>query len=143
MEVFSEEWARACCERLNASEAYRAAAAEWVGSIVLSMSADPAAGVPEERAVFIDAHQGACRGARLASGDDLAQATFLFSGDVATWRRLLGGELEPVVAVMQGRLRLLRGGLFTLARFAAAAREMVAAAAQVEGRFPDAAPAVS
>jgi putative sterol carrier protein len=136
MEVFTEAWARACCEQLHESEAYRTAAAEWEGSIVLALAADPAQGVPEERRVFIDAHRGTCRGAHMASDEELAQATFVFSADVGSWRRLLGGELEPVAAVMQGRLRLVRGGLFALARFAQAAREMVAGAARAGGSFP-------
>lgn len=136
MEVFTDDWARACCERLNASADYRDAAAAWEGSIVLTMSADPAAGAPEDRSVLIDAHRGECRGAHAASAEEAQSAAFAFRADVATWRRLLAGELEVVAAVMQGRLRLERGSLFVLARFAAAAREMVAAAASAGGAFP-------
>ncbi len=39
---------------------------------------------------------------------------------------------------MTGRLRLARGSLFSLARFTAAAREMVAAAAAVQADYPPA-----
>jgi putative sterol carrier protein len=136
MEVFTEDWARACCDALNRSEAYRASAAAWEGAIVLAMSADPAQGVETERAVYIDAHGGACRGARMATADEAASAPFVFSATPESWRRLLAGELEPIPAVMQGRLRLVRGNLFVLARFAQAAKDMIAAAAQVGGRFP-------
>ncbi|HVG44383.1 MAG TPA: hypothetical protein VM890_06610, partial [Longimicrobium sp.] len=66
MEVFTEEWASACCEALNRGGAYAVAAAEWEeGASVLTMSADPAHGIMEDRAVFIDAHRGHCRGARV------------------------------------------------------------------------------
>jgi hypothetical protein len=37
---------------------------------------------------------------------------------------------------MQGKLKLSRGNLFTLAKYAPAAREMVAAAGDVGGTFP-------
>ena len=135
MEVFTEEWARACCQALNRSEAYRASAAEWEGSIVLAMQADAAHGIAADRAVFIDAHRGECRGAHVAGDDELSTATYVLSADPATWKRLLAKETDPVGAVMQGKLRLVRGGLFALAKFAQAARDMIAAAAEVGGTF--------
>jgi putative sterol carrier protein len=137
MEVFTEDWARACCDALNRSDAYRASAAAWEGSIILSMSADAAHGIVDDRAVFIDAHRGECRSARVASDGDRTVASFVFHADPATWKRLLAKEIEPVAAVMQGRLRLQRGGLFALAKFAQAASDMVSAAADVRGTFPD------
>ncbi|HEX8245635.1 MAG TPA: SCP2 sterol-binding domain-containing protein [Longimicrobium sp.] len=136
MEVFTEDWARACCEALNRSEAYRVSAATWEGAIVLAMQADAAQGVDADRAVYIDAHQGACRGARMATGNEAETAPFVFRADPATWKRLLAGEMEPVSAVMMGKLRLVRGNLFTLAKYAQAAKDMVSAAAQVEATFP-------
>lgn len=141
MEVFTEEWARACCEALNRSEAYRSSAAAWEGEIILSMSADPAQGVDADRAVHIDAHRGECRRAHVAGDEEMANAAFTFRADPATWKRLLAQELEPVAAVMQGKLRLVRGNLFTLAKYAQAAKDMVAAAGEVGGTFPDSAQA--
>ena len=44
--------------------------------------------------------------------------------------------MDPVSAVMQGKLKLSRGNLFTLAKYAPAAREMVLAAGEVGGTFP-------
>jgi putative sterol carrier protein len=136
IEVFTEEWCIACCEALNASEAYRAAAAEWKGAIVLVMAADAAQGIPEDRAVYIDAHRGECRGSWLARDGEAERAPFVFRAGAAAWKRLLAGEMDPVTAVMQGKLKLVRGGLFTVAKFSAAAREMIAAAARVGGTFP-------
>jgi putative sterol carrier protein len=136
MEVFTEEWARACCDALNRSESYRASAATWEGEIILSMSADPAQGVDAERAIYIDTHRGECRRAHVAGPEELARAAFTFGADPATWRRLLAREMEPVAAVMQGKLRLLRGNLFALAKYAQAAKDMVAAAGSVGGTWP-------
>jgi putative sterol carrier protein len=138
MEVFTDEWARACCEALNRSDAYRASAAAWEGSIVLAMSPDAARGVEEARAVFIDAHRGECRGAWMAGADEIATATYVLRADPGTWQRLFDREIDPVGAVMQGKLRLERGGLFALAKFAQAAKDMIAAASRVGGAFPDA-----
>jgi putative sterol carrier protein len=137
MEVFTEEWCTASCAALNARESYRQAAAGWTeGAVVLVMTADPAQGIDRERAVWIDMHQGACRGSRVASDADRASASYVLQADPAAWKRLLAGEMEPVSAMMTGKLRLTRGNLFALAKHAAAAREMVAAAGTVAGTFP-------
>jgi putative sterol carrier protein len=138
MEVFTEEWGRACCEEMNRRESYRAAAAEWEGAVVLVMERDPALGVEEDRAFLLDLHRGECRGTRPATADDLARAPYVMRAGPAAWRHILDGELDPIAAVMTGRLRLARGSLFSLARFTAAAREMVAAAAAVEADHPPA-----
>jgi putative sterol carrier protein len=137
MEVFTEEWASACCEALNRGGAYAVAAADWEeGVSVLSMAADPAHGIMEDRAVYIDAHRGHCRGARMATEADIEAAPYVFRADAVTWKRLLAGEVEPVTAVMQGKLKLVRGSLFALAKHAKAATAMVAAAGEVGGTFP-------
>jgi putative sterol carrier protein len=137
MEVFTEEWANACCEALNRGGAYSVAAAEWEeGVSVLTMAADPAHGIMEDRAVLLDAHRGHCRGARVASEADIESASFVFRADAATWKRLLAGEVEPVAAIMGGKLKLTKGSLMTLAKYAKAASAMVAAAGEVGGTFP-------
>ena len=135
MQVFTEEWCTACCERLNARPAYRSAAAQWEGAVVLMMTADPALGIDADRAVFMDLHHGACRGSRMAGDDDLRTAAYVFQAGPATWKRLLAGG-DPMPEVMSGSLKLARGNLFALAKFAGAAREMVAAACEAGGTCP-------
>ena len=136
MEVFTEAWCVACCDRLNQRESYRLAAAGWEGAAVLLMSADPEQGIDEDRAVWLDIHHGQCRGTRVATAQDVETAPYVFRAGAAHWKRLLDGELDPVSAVMQGKLKLSRGNLFTLAKYAPAAREMIAAAGEVGGTFP-------
>lgn len=136
MEVFTEEWCAACCERLNARDSYREAAASWEGTVVLVMTADAAQGVDAERAVWLDPHHGACRGARVATEADRASASYVLQADPGGWKRLLAGEADPVSSLMTGKLRLTRGGLFALAKYAPAAREMVIAAGEAGGTFP-------
>ena len=135
-EVFTEEWSRACCRALNGRAAYAAVAADWRDAVVLVMGADASLGIREERAVFLDLYEGACRGTRLATAEDRAAAPFVLRAEAATWRRLLSGRLEPISAVLGGELRLERGSLMAMARYASAAREMLAAAAEAGGTFP-------
>ncbi len=136
MEVFTEEWCAACCDRLNQRESYRLAAAGWECAAVLLMSADPAHGIHQDRAAWLDIHHGQCRGTRVAMAEDVETAPYLFRAGPAEWKRLLAGEVDPVTAVMTGKLKLSRGNLFTLAKYAPAAREMVLAAGEVGGTFP-------
>jgi putative sterol carrier protein len=138
VEVFTEEWSRACQERLNQRDAYRTAAADWTDAVVLWMSADAAHGIPEDRGVYLDLHRGQCRGTRAAIARDRDQAPIVLQADAGAWRQLLEGGLDPVTAVMRGMLTLERGSLMMLAKYAAAAREMLAAAAAAGGRFPTA-----
>lgn len=136
--AFSDEWGRACCERLNARERYRSVAADWISPVVLVLKADPSRGVAEDRAVFLDLYRGECRQARVAGPEDFERAEFVFSAAIPTWGRMLRGEQDPITAVMFGRLKLERGSLAALMPYAAAAREMVEAAAEVDAVVPGA-----
>jgi putative sterol carrier protein len=136
IEVFTEEWSRSCLDRLNERPGYRAAAASWTDAVVLVVTADRGAGFPEDRAIHLELDRGVCREARLASAADRTDAPIVLTGAPPVWRELLQEGADPVQAVLQGRLRLERGSPFVLARFAAAAREMVAAAAAAGGTFP-------
>ncbi len=131
--AFSHEWAESLAQELGASDGYRAAAATWEGSLVLAI---PAAGGGHGHAAFLDLWHGECRAARQASDDDRTRADFMIAADADTWRRVLARELEPIFALMSGKLKLERGSLAKLVPQAAAARELVAAAARVETVFP-------
>lgn len=135
-EVFTEAWSRACCARLNHRESYRQAAAGWTDAVVLCMTADPGLGIAADRAVYLDLYRGRCRGTRMATAAERAAAPIVFSAPPAAWREMLAGGLDPVTAVMRGQLRLERGSLLMLSRYAGAAREMLAAAAAAGGVFP-------
>jgi putative sterol carrier protein len=136
MEVFTEEWARACGDQINARERYRDVAATWEWPVVLVMTADETHGLSGDRAFVLDLFRGACRGTRPATAGDRGEAPYVMEAGPAAWREILAGRLDPVSALMQGKLRLARGSLFVLARYTEAAKEMVAAAAQVPGTFP-------
>jgi len=135
-EVFSEAWAQAWGEQMRCSSAYRGAAAKWEGAVVLVMEADAGLGVPVERAVCADLWHGDCRRSGEASPAERAQAAVVLVAGARTWRDVLEGRTDPVVGLMSGALRLERGSIAALFPFTSAAREMVAAARQVEASFP-------
>jgi putative sterol carrier protein len=132
--AFSDEWARAWCEALNASEAYRAAAAAWEGSVALAATTADGSGGP---AVFLDLRHGSCLAARAASPEDVAGATYLIEAQPATWRDVLAAQTSPLMALMTGRLKLTRGEMAKLMPHANSARELLHLAGAVETDFPD------
>lgn len=132
--AFSHDWVLRWREELRSSDTYRAAAATWEGSLVLAMTSGGEGEI--EQAVFLDLWHGECRDARLASEDDRAQADFVITAPTGTWKRVLDGELESIFALMSGKLKLERGSLAKLAPQAAAARELVSAAARIDTVFP-------
>ncbi len=132
--AFSNEWAVAWGDALNASPTYRAAAATWEGSIATAVV--PAPGAPPLAAAFLDVWHGECRTARSASAADLATADYLIEGSPDAWRELLGGRLAPLMALLTGRIQLTRGELSKLIPFAGAAKELVGLAASIDATFP-------
>jgi putative sterol carrier protein len=135
-EVFTEEWSHACCAQLNQHEPYKSAASTWEGSIAMVMRADPKQGLTEDRASWFDLHHGACRSARAATAEDREQAAYVMSAPPAVWKQIFNRQLEPISAIMFGKLKLERGSMFTLARYTTAAKEMVIAASMVDAVFP-------
>lgn len=136
-EIFTGAWAKAWCRELNESEAYAGAAREWEGAIVLVLAPDASYGVPEARAVYVDLWHGACREAREATPEDRDDVPYVLRSDPYTWHRVLEGEMDPIAALMQGKLKLKRGSVIALARYVNAARELVRAATRVDTAFPE------
>jgi putative sterol carrier protein len=135
-EMFTHDWAVACGEQINANEEYRQAALDWHWPLVLVMTAVPGLSLPE-RSVYLDLFAGDCREARAATPADVESVPYLISADPKTWRKLLEREIEPIFALMRGKLKLVRGSLVALLPYVAAAKEMVLSAACVETRYPE------
>lgn len=133
-DAFSGPWATAWASALNASEAYRTAAADWEGPIGLVLGG---ASSPLERAVILDLWHGRCRSARAGGPEILDGAAYVFEGDQEAWRQILLGGGSPILALMTGKIRLTRGHLSALLPFVRAAKELLGLATQVPVRFPE------
>jgi ribonucleoside-diphosphate reductase beta chain len=133
MQIFTDPWARAWGERLNESEAYREAAENWEGAVLLEDSL----AVDGLRAVFLDLRHGACLEARAARAGDGERARYVLTATEADWLRVLDG-MSPISAILRGKLKLSKGSLASLMPFTRAASELVEAARRIE---PDVRPA--
>ena len=125
LDLFGPAWAERLERELGTNEPYRIAAAKWKGSLAFDLQPDGTPGFPSGRGLFLDLAHGSCRAVRPALPGDLAGAAFCLTGPAAVWLRLLGGELEPAVALMGGGLKLSRGSLFSLLPHIKAAKALL------------------
>lgn len=134
-DLFGPEWAASYVEALNRNEDYARAAARWEGPLGLALRGE--VGI-EPRAVVLDLMHGKCRGARSAPVEEaVEEADFVLEADVATWRRVLARSVEPILAIMRGKLALKKGSLSKLLPYTKAASELVHSAHDVPTRWPD------
>jgi putative sterol carrier protein len=120
----SEEWISRYRDLINGSEEYREAAQTWEGDIAFFMEAEPDRGVPEDLVALLDLWHGECRGARMITAEQADAAAYGIRAPYSRWREVVLGDLEPVKAMVQGRLKL-RGDLATIVRHVRAAKELV------------------
>ncbi len=136
----SPEWAEAYCRALNESESYRKAAATWRAGSILFIVRE----LPEQLksrygsdsvGFILDLHEGVCRGARWTTEPDPAMAPFVISARYRDWVDVVTGKVHPVTALMTMKLRVEKGDIGVLLRYAQAAIAMVEAAKNVPSQF--------
>ena len=133
----SQEWAAAFKDVVNASPAYRTAAAGWThGPVALVVRADAALGLAEDVGLWLDLERGVCRAARLVDRDEAARAPFCISGEYARWKSVMRRELDPIKGMMQKKLEL-KGQMTTIVKFVNASKELVECATRVPTQFLD------
>jgi putative sterol carrier protein len=132
----SQEWFEAFQVKINASEHYREAAADWEGDIAFRVQAEPDLGVPEDLWGYLDLWHGSCRGARAIVPVEADTAAYTLSAPYSRWKDVVQGELDPIKGMMQGKLRV-RGDLPTIVRYVKAANELVRLTGLVDTAFLD------
>jgi putative sterol carrier protein len=123
---FTTEWVTAFRDAIDADLTYRAAAAKWVWPVALVLDPAPEYGLPDGAAVRFDLHEGRCRDAALVAAHAV-DAPFVLRAPYPVWKRVVTGQLDPVMGVALKQLRL-DGSLATLMLHANAAKALVAVA---------------
>lgn len=135
MAVFpSDEWLTTYRDLINGSDEYRASSATWEGDIAFYLEAEPDRGVPDDLVAWLDLWHGECRGARMITPEEAETAAYGIRAPYSRWREVLRGDLEPVKAMVQGKLKL-RGDLAEIVRHVRAAKELVNLTTQVPTEF--------
>lgn len=132
---FSQPWADALRDAINADQAYRVAARTWTWPVALVLEAAPALGYPVDTAVEFDLDRGTCTAVRVLD-PSAATAPFVLRAKYAAWKRIVRGALDPLMAVALRHVTL-HGSLTTLMLHAGAAKALIACARTVPTHFPD------
>lgn len=135
----SKEWTEAYRDAVNANEAYRTAGKDWThGTVAMVVKADPSIGVDEDTAMILDVEGGQCRGTQYLKGMDAVEAqnpAFIIVAPYDRWKEVINGEVDPIKAMMQGKLKLTKGHLPTMLRFVESSRQLVQSAQKVSTEF--------
>lgn len=132
----SEEWFQAYIAAIDASDEYAEYAATWEGDVIIQVEAEPDKGVPTDVRGLLDLWHGGCRGGGIVEASRAASAEFVVRAPYSRWKDVIRGDLEPVKALVQGKLRV-RGDLPKILRYVKATQELAYIAGSVDTTFPD------
>src|SRR5450432_390939 len=133
-EIFTQPWADSFRDQVNRNADHRRAASTWEHPVALAVEPSPA--VPDGRRLLLDLWRGDCRAAQVVDEAGSERATFILSAPIEQWKQIFCGRSDTILALMQGRVKLLKGGMFALARNATAAKQLVLSATRVPTFFP-------
>jgi putative sterol carrier protein len=132
----SQEWFEAFRDAINGSAEYREAAADWEGDIAFHVEAEPDRNVPHDVWARLDLWHGTCRSGALIDAQDGPTCAYVLAAPYTRWKDVVLGDLDPIRAMMQGKLRV-RGDLATIVRQVRSANELVRLTGEVATVFPD------
>lgn len=132
----TDAWFQEYIALINGSPEYAEAAGDWEGDVSLLIEAEPDKQVPRDVWAWLDLWHEACRGGGVVDEERGAGAAFVIRAPYSRWKEIVIGRLEPVKAMMQGKLRV-QGDLPAIVRQIRAVNEMVFLAQQIDTTFPD------
>lgn len=133
----SPEWTQAFAAAVNNNEVYRTHGKAWTfGSVAMVVSKNEAVGIKDDMGMILDVHEGVCRGAELVHGMDAVMGSpFVIVAPYERWKKVIDGELDPIKAMMEGKLKMTKGHLPTMLRFVLSSRALVTSATDVATEY--------
>lgn len=133
----SEGWTHAYKDAVNANEKYREAGKDWTfGSVAMVIEKNPALGLETDIGMVLDVERGQCKGTKYVTSIDAVQdSPFIIVATYERWREVLEGGLDPTKAMMQNKLKLVKGHLPTMLRFVESSKQLVQSASRVPTEF--------
>ena len=130
----SQSWADAFREAVNQNETYRKHGKPWTfGKVAMAVKATPDKGIPDDAGFVLDVHEGQCRGITYVRGlEAMEEAPFIIVAAYDRWLTVIRGEVDPIKAMMEGKLKLVKGSLPTMLRFVESSRALVNSATEVD-----------
>lgn len=135
MQIFNQDWSNAYQEAINHNSAYTETSQKWNhGSLAMAIHFDDATA----QAVCLDLEAGHCNDAQSMSLETAhEQANFVIEGDTVAWKAVLNNDIQPLMAIMRGKLKLTKGSISKLMPFAKSASELVNSAQILDTEFPE------
>jgi putative sterol carrier protein len=130
----SDEWIHELMGKLNSSKGYQDAAKNWEGDFAFVIQKGP--GIPEETHLYMDLWHGECRSAKKLASPTEENPAFVMSAPLATWKKVLSGQLDPIRGLM-GRQLTLKGNMMKVMKAPKAALEMVKSAGEIDTDWPE------
>lgn len=139
IEFPSAEWVAAYKDAINANPEYQKAGKDWThGVVAMVVKADPALGLDEDLAMWLDVHGGECRDCKLMSAAEAEEkAPFVVVATYAQWKQVIKKEIDPTKALMQGKLKLTKGHMPTMVKHVNASKQLVESTTRVPTKFRD------
>jgi putative sterol carrier protein len=133
----SPEWVASWVELANSDEAFRSAGAGWDGVVCVVIEADEAVGVCDDLYLRLVGKDGHWHENILAADAGLLDGSaFTIRGPYSTWKSVICQQSHPIVAIIQGRLRL-HGQLSSFLRWSHAMLIMTKLAGRMDTAFVD------
>ena len=128
----SDEWVKEWEKRLNESESYRQASANWEGDTLIVVLPDD--NYKETTYIYINAQHGTASEACLPKTADEKKAAFTSTAPFSTWRKVLEGRMDVIQAMFSNKIKLV-GSMAAVQRTPKATYELVKVAASIDTDF--------
>jgi len=128
----SDTWIKVFMEALNNNPAYADVAKNWEGDMCFQIEVP---GAPEPTRLYLDLWHGKCRAAYQIADPQHKPAAFKLSAPLENFARVLRGELDPIQAMVTGKLKV-EGNMLVIMKNIPTVLEFVRTARQVATELP-------
>jgi putative sterol carrier protein len=129
----SDEWAKMMMEDLNKSDAYMEAAKNWEGDFYFII--EPREKSEQSAILYMDLWHGKCREAFVVTDPDIRKPVFRLSGSIENWKKVMTKQIDPMQAMMTGKLKL-HGNMAMVMKNVRAAKELVESCTRIDTDYP-------
>jgi putative sterol carrier protein len=130
----SQEWPKAVCQEVNKSQSYKEAAEKWEGDMYIIVEPDTT--FKHRIITYLDLWHGECRSACVVTDESEKTPAYRMWGPFSIMMQILEKKLDPVQAMMTGKLNL-KGDMAQIMRMPRAATELVNCMTQFETEFTE------
>jgi putative sterol carrier protein len=129
----SPEWLQTLFEKLNSDERYAQIARNWEGDMCVVI--EPSGPLTEKQFYYLDLWHGKCRKVEILKDLTSVQPKFILKATYDNISRIMKGELDPMQAMMTGKLKL-QGNMAMVMKNVRAAKELVESCTRIDTAYP-------